>query len=676
MIRVLGDRYEVRQQLSRKAGRQTLLAFDRETGEQVVVKLLTFDAEFEWEALKLFERETQILQTLQHPNIPNYLNSFELDEENSKGLALVQTYIEAPSLESHLKAGRKFSEIEIKQIAESLLKTLTYLHGHNPSIIHRDIKPSNVLLTNRSGNYVGQVYLVDFGSVQTVASQNSGTFTVVGTYGYMPPEQFSGKTTPVSDLYSLGATLIYLVTGKHPADLMTDDLQLEFGQLTTLSLQLTRWLQRMVQLTPSKRFANASAALQELKNPQFQDSGLPVNKPAGSRINIEQHNHKMFIQLPYNYLYSRGWLNKLMFIGTGVGGLLLFVAIATNSPWYIAPSVMFMCLFSQIDKIDKVYSAKILIDAQKISFQTFLMRFKLNEKSYRREDIYRLDFGENSLSSSSASTTSPKEREYQLIINMGVKPYLIKAKNGIEISWLAQELSRYLNLPLNLLDKPAELHNQANPGKDLSLREAFFKIIPKPPRSKVKLTNTEQVLEIILPPSGFNALMSIYLPLLVITGGMSVLILFAIWQVIGWALISGVSSTVIFYLCFWSIVFLIFLILSLQLCYWILFSLFGVVRLKINHSKITLSKEMLGLVRLIIPTADRSHITKVEITPISYMTGEHWEDFAILPQINIWAGTQKFELGGGGRLTDQELEWLAQNLSLWLDMPITRRSRK
>lgn len=675
MKQVLGDRYEVKQQLSRKAGRQTLLALDRETGEQVIVKLLTFDAEFEWEALKLFERETLILQTLQHPHIPGYLNSFELDQEHNKGLALVQTYIEAPSLESHLKAGRKFSEIEIKQIAESLLETLIYLHSHNPSIIHRDIKPSNVLLTNRSGNYVGKVYLVDFGSVQTVASQNSGTFTVVGTYGYMPPEQFSGKTTPVSDLYSLGAMLIYLVTGKHPADLMTDDLQLEFGELTTLSLELTRWLQQMVQITPSKRFANANAALQELKNPQFQDLGLPLTKPIGSRINIEHHNHKMCIQLPYNYLNSRAWLNKLVFISTGVVGLLLFVMIFTNSPWYIAPWLMFMYLFMYLGKVGNIHSSKILIDDQKISFQTFFMNFKLNKKSYRREDIYRLDFGEQSLSSSSGSTTSRKNREYQLIINMGVKPYLIKAKNEIEISWLAQELSRYLNLPLNPLSKPAELPNQANPAKDLSLRESFFKIIPKPPSSKVRLLNTEQVLEMIIPPQGFHPSLIFLILLATVMGLVGFAFLIPLLVLIGAAISSkllGAVAISILGLIFTSSISFVILWTTYHLCYDILLTLFGVVILNINHSEITLSKKIFGFICSPILRAARPDITKVEITPLSYRENYEREQEKVLPKINIWAGTQKFELADGSRLTAQELEWMAQNLSIWLDMPITK----
>ena len=92
----------------------------------------------------------------------------------------------------------------------------------------------------RSGNSVGQVYLVDFGSVQTVLAAEGGTRTVVGTYGYMPPEQFGGRTVPASDLYSLGATLIYLVTGTHPADLPQKDFRIQFEHLTKLSPSFTQ----------------------------------------------------------------------------------------------------------------------------------------------------------------------------------------------------------------------------------------------------------------------------------------------------------------------------------------------------------------------------------------------------------------------------------------------------
>src|SRR4028118_973704 len=112
---VLGDslkgdsfasRYEVQQQLGKNAGRRTLLARHLETQELVVVKLLSFGSDFEWEDLKLFEREAETLKALNHPFIPRYIDYFEIDSTNSKGFALVQTYIEAPSLEQILSGVR------------------------------------------------------------------------------------------------------------------------------------------------------------------------------------------------------------------------------------------------------------------------------------------------------------------------------------------------------------------------------------------------------------------------------------------------------------------------------------------------------------------------------------------------------------------------------------------
>ena len=124
---VLGAHYEVQQQLGKNAGRRTLLARDLKTNELVVVKLLSFGSDFEWEHLKLFEREAETLKAISHPAIPRYLNYFELDSPNGKGFALVQTYVEGKSLSEQLKEGRSFSEAEVKQIAKALLEILIYL---------------------------------------------------------------------------------------------------------------------------------------------------------------------------------------------------------------------------------------------------------------------------------------------------------------------------------------------------------------------------------------------------------------------------------------------------------------------------------------------------------------------------------------------------------------------
>uniref|UniRef100_A0ACD5H146 Serine/threonine protein kinase n=1 Tax=Desertifilum tharense IPPAS B-1220 TaxID=1781255 RepID=A0ACD5H146_9CYAN len=143
---VLRDRYQIQRQLGQNAGRHTLLAQDLQTQEPVVLKLLSFNSSFRWEDLKLFEREAKTLQSLSHPAIPRYLDYFEFDQPNDRGFVLVQTYLDAPSLQQWIEQGRSFSEAEVQNIAQALLKVLSDLHANCPPVIHRDIKPSNILL--------------------------------------------------------------------------------------------------------------------------------------------------------------------------------------------------------------------------------------------------------------------------------------------------------------------------------------------------------------------------------------------------------------------------------------------------------------------------------------------------------------------------------------------------
>ena len=301
---VLASRYEIIQQLAKKAGRRTLLARDRETEELVVVKFLSFASDFEWDALKLFEREAKILQAISHPAIPRYLDYFELEFNNgNRGFALVQSYIAAKSLEEYLKAGRNFDEAEVKQLATAVLEILTYLHKRQPPVIHRDIKPSNILLGDRSGNSIGQVSSVDFGSVQTLAAKEGGTMTVVGTYGYMPPEQFGDRTVPASDIYSLGTTLVYLVTGTHPADLPQKDGRIQFESLVNLSWEFTQWLKCAIEPSLERRFTSAENALQELIQPQsVQIVASTFKQPSDSKVTLNRKVDGLEILLP-----AKGW---------------------------------------------------------------------------------------------------------------------------------------------------------------------------------------------------------------------------------------------------------------------------------------------------------------------------------------------------------------------------------
>jgi serine/threonine protein kinase len=282
---VLHERYRIQSLLGRRAGRRTFLARDLQTGLSVVVKLLLFSPDFTWEDLKLFEREAETLKSLDHPAIPKFLDYFEIDIDSGRGFTLVQTYIKARSLQDWLESGRSFTEEDLKAIAKALLEILNYTHNRQPPVVHRDIKPSNVLLGDSNSNSLGQLYLIDFGSVQTAA--HGGTVTVAGTYGYMPPEQFGGRAVPASDLYSVGATLIYLATGQHPADLLQQDLRIEFEQFASLSLSFIRWIQWLTNPNLSRRPASAEAALEVDFDRHF--------RPASHQLEVLPSNHGLFL---------------------------------------------------------------------------------------------------------------------------------------------------------------------------------------------------------------------------------------------------------------------------------------------------------------------------------------------------------------------------------------------
>ena len=272
---IVGDRYQIKKQLSNKVGRGTYLACDLYQKKQVIIKIINFNQLFSWYDFKIFEREAEILKNINHPNIPQYLDYFEvevrrgnlakydrfveIDREYFQGFASIQTYITAPSLKELIQQGIKFSETEIIQLAQKLLDLLNYLHRLNPPVIHRNLKPSNILLTNRSGNSIGDVYLVDFGSVQTIAKKEPGTITIGGTYDYIPLEQFMGQTSFASDLYSLGMTLIYLITGLHPADLTKTSGKVKFDR-SNISSSFARWLTKITEPYIEQRYQSATLA--------------------------------------------------------------------------------------------------------------------------------------------------------------------------------------------------------------------------------------------------------------------------------------------------------------------------------------------------------------------------------------------------------------------------------
>ncbi|MDJ0658493.1 MAG: serine/threonine-protein kinase [Crocosphaera sp.] len=231
--------------------------------EKVTVKLLAFNPQLSWEQFKLFEREAKVLQGLNHPFLPRYRNYFELSGNAGNRVpwfGLVEDYIPGKSLQDLLEQGEKFSESKIRKIAVKVLNILIYLHELNPPVLHRDIKPGNLILGEDNN-----IYLIDFGAVQDQSSVTNISFTVVGTSGYTPLEQFWGKAVFSSDLYALGATLIHLLTGISPTDLHNQDYQIEFEEKVKIKPYFQAWLTTLTEVKLSQRYHTAREALTALK---------------------------------------------------------------------------------------------------------------------------------------------------------------------------------------------------------------------------------------------------------------------------------------------------------------------------------------------------------------------------------------------------------------------------
>ncbi|WP_055077370.1 serine/threonine-protein kinase [Pseudanabaena sp. 'Roaring Creek'] len=246
----------------------TYAAIDEQTGDRVALKALSFRRINDWKVLELFEREARVLAQLDHPAIPRYLDYFQVDSERDRDFYIVQQLVEGRSLAQAIAEGWHGSEEDILQISKQILEVLIYLHELKPPVIHRDIKPQNIILQADR-----KIALVDFGAVQdTYRSTQLAGSTVVGTYGYMPPEQFRGKAVPATDLYALGATVLFLLTGRSPADLPEIRFKINFRDAVNISSIFADWLDRMIEPAIEDRFSSARQALKFLTKDDMSSS--------------------------------------------------------------------------------------------------------------------------------------------------------------------------------------------------------------------------------------------------------------------------------------------------------------------------------------------------------------------------------------------------------------------
>ena len=268
----IAGHYHVIEELGRGGFGQTYLAEDLNmpNKHRCVVKQFSPPEDIPSEALeqakRSFEREAIVLHQLgqEHPQIPRLL---AYPEEKGQ-FFLVQELIEGDDLRSEIQQGERLTEKKVISILDEILKILTFVHQQR--VIHRDIKPSNIMRRKKDG----KLFLIDFGTVkQQVPTQMVEVQGHVKSQfafqspGYTPPEQMQLRPKFASDIYALGMTAIFALTGIHPEGLTIDPetKEVKWREFTNVNPKLADIIDRMVRCNFQERYPSATEAHQALK---------------------------------------------------------------------------------------------------------------------------------------------------------------------------------------------------------------------------------------------------------------------------------------------------------------------------------------------------------------------------------------------------------------------------
>lgn len=224
----------------------------------LVLKEMNADLAEVVKAQELFTRESRVLQSLNHPGIPKYYAS--LLEHGKRYLAM--ELIHGEDLEARVVRSGAVGTAQAIAWMQQTCQILNYLHSQTPPLIHRDIKPAN-LMVRRVDN---QIVLLDFGAVKEVGTNLKTRIGAEG--GYSAPEQNQGNPCPQSDLYALGVTLIFLLTGKSPLNFyfrLDDSDGFDLQNMPTISPQLRDLINHLTQPQPSDRPQTALEVAQALE---------------------------------------------------------------------------------------------------------------------------------------------------------------------------------------------------------------------------------------------------------------------------------------------------------------------------------------------------------------------------------------------------------------------------
>ena len=271
---LIAGRYRLGPRLGKGSQGEIFLAQDTKAkggdDREVVVKRIT--PRGTWKSFELFEREAKVLSQLRHPGVPKH---YATVEEPPGTFNLVMQRAPGENLRD-LVARRRLSETELRDVLVRCLEITDYLATRTPPVVHRDIKPSNIV---RAPD--GRCALVDFGGVLDAAREQGGS-TVVGTFGYIAPEQLHGQATPATDLYALGATIVALAGGVEPEDVPRKGLAMDLDKhLPSLDPAFRAALTAMTDPDPEKRPQRGSevVALLAKVRPRRESTSLTAREP-------------------------------------------------------------------------------------------------------------------------------------------------------------------------------------------------------------------------------------------------------------------------------------------------------------------------------------------------------------------------------------------------------------
>ncbi len=258
---ILIRRYQILRTLGQGGMGTTYLGWDKEHPKQaiphlVVIKEINANIAHIPKAQELFEREARILQSLNHSGIPQYHDFFL--EKGQK--YLVMELIHGQNLEDYIQQRGTVSVEQAIDWMKQTCEILAYLHGLNPPLVHRDVKPANLLLKAVER----RIMLIDFGAVKEIGAAIS---TRIGVEGYTAPEQNLGKFSPQADLYAVGTTLVYLITGESPLTYFQTEKEvtmLNIAHFSQISASLTQIIRKATQLKIGDRYQTAIELYQAL----------------------------------------------------------------------------------------------------------------------------------------------------------------------------------------------------------------------------------------------------------------------------------------------------------------------------------------------------------------------------------------------------------------------------